>query len=70
MTVWTELLTNHYNTHDTVPMVKVEGDELHLMQGSDLIVLAVGEFGQYTDGVWAVIAASREEAARHARAAS
>ena len=59
---WTELLNQYYSTGDTVPMVKVENDMLHLRQGDDLIVLDVRQFGQFTDGVWAVITASREEA--------
>ncbi len=60
MTEWTKLLEQHYSTADTVPMVKVEHDDLYLMQGDDLIVLSVDLFGQYADGVWTAIA----EAAR------
>lgn len=62
MSDWTRLLAQHYNTDDTTPMVRVENTDLYIRQGDDLIVLDVGQFGLFTDGVWAVIAASHESA--------
>ena len=59
---YTDLLTDWYNTNDTIPRVRVDDDDISLWQGSDLIVLSVEKFEQFVDEMREVIKESQRDA--------